>query len=133
MLIDCPHASGGQFSQSSSAAKLPPLIGGRTGPFELDTLVPREGFYEACLLCLPISVFGHHLLVAPVKSCSADQSERGSCVSDQCLPILPEISSPDSRQLWEVASDLRGQSGADRCAGEVSVAHGRVLAFPHRG
>ena len=43
-----------------------------------------------CLLRLPISVFGHNLLVAPVKSCSAGQSERGSCVSDQCVQADPK-------------------------------------------
>ena len=76
---------GRTISQSSTIAKLLPLIGGRVGLFRPDTPDATESSYEAYLLRLLVSVFDH-ILVVSVESCSSNQSDDPERrASNQCV------------------------------------------------
>src|ERR1700679_2322097 len=62
--------------------------------------------YETFLLRLSVSVFGHHIFVVPVESCSFDRSEDEGCSPDECSSLRPSGPSTDSQQLWQVAAEL---------------------------
>src|SRR5450759_422289 len=72
-----------------------------------------------------------HNGVSPIQFCNQstarDEERRGErLIANRCCNA-----SEDCREVWQVTSELRGQSRTDRWAGEVSFAYGRVHAFPH--
>src|ERR1700687_5052329 len=94
-----------------------PRIGSRVESFLPQTPMLRKDPYEARLLRLSLAVFDYDIPALPVEFCSPTHSEHTSCVPErgvagECGSGRPESSRQDSRQLRQVAAELRGQSRA---------------------
>src|ERR1700730_10680071 len=92
-----------------------PLIGSRVESLPPQPPMLRKDPYEARLLRLSLAVFDYDIPVLPIEFCSLAHSERTSCVPERGVaakhgPGRPEGSSQDSRQLRQIAAELRSQS-----------------------
>src|ERR1700674_1915622 len=87
---------------------------------------------EACLRRLPVSAFDRYIPVVSIENQSECEScASGRCVVDRCVPGRSKSPGEGSRQLWQVAIELRGKSRAGGWAGEVPFAHGKLHAFSY--